>query len=212
MITSSSNEKIKKLVSLQTKKGRLEHGLFLIEGEHMVKEAVSSGLSLTEIFVAGSKEAEFKALLKSAVCDITPVSDTVFERFSNTKTSQGIAATMKIPVFEKFDLKSKFLVLDRISDPGNMGTIIRTAVATGFENIICINTVDVFNPKVVRSTSGGIFGQSFGSAKKVSFWQKLEKSGFLSPQLKVRVFLNLKTSQRFLALLLEAKHMVFHKI
>lgn len=156
-IESKNNSKLKMLTFLQTKKGRKERNAYLIEGMHMVREAVLNGVELEEIFVAESAKELVLPKIEGAMCDITTVSDEAFAKVSNTINSQGVLAVAKIPAEEPVFAGNKFLVLDRIQDPGNMGTIIRTAAATGFVHIICVGCVDVFNPKVVRSSSSGLF-------------------------------------------------------
>ena len=157
LISSKTNKKVKMLISLASKKGRKETGLFLIEGFHMVKEAINFKYCLSEIFVAESQKDLILPKIKGAMCDITILSDAIFDLVSNTVSSQGVLAVAYIPKTKPFFAGKPFLVLDRIQDPGNLGTIIRTAVATGFENIILVDCVDPFNPKVVRSSSSGIF-------------------------------------------------------
>ena len=157
MIESRSNAKIKKLAALATKKGRREYGEFLIEGLHMVKEAVRFEVPLVEIFVSSGAKNIVLPQISKAKCAVTEVLDAVFERVANTENTQGVIAVAKIPQEEPLFAASKFLILDRISDPGNMGTILRTAAATGFVDVVTIDCVDVFNPKVVRSSSSGLF-------------------------------------------------------
>ena len=152
LISSKTNKKVKMLISLASKKGRKETGLFLIEGFHMVKEAINFKYCLSEIFVAESQKDLILPKIKGAMCDITILSDAIFDLVSNTVSSQGVLAVAYIPKTKPFFAGKPFLILDRIQDPGNLGTIIRTAVATGFENIILVDCVDPFNPKVVRSS------------------------------------------------------------
>ena len=87
--------------------------------------------------------------------------DSVFLQVSKTENSQGVVAAVKLPENKPFYAGDKFLILDRIQDPGNMGTIVRTAAATGYSDIILVDTVDPFNPKAVRSSSSGVFFVKF---------------------------------------------------
>jgi len=171
MIESKSNSKIKLLASLATKKGRRENGMFLIEGLHMVTEAIKFGVPLVEIFVSETSAAELLPKFKGAMCDITTVKNSIFELVCKTENSQGVIASVKLPEAKPFYAGDKFLILDRIQDPGNMGTIIRTAAATGYFDIVLIDTVDPFNPKAVRSSSSGVFFVNF---HKMSEAQVLE--------------------------------------
>ena len=95
------------------------------------------------------------------MCDITTVKSNIFELVCKTENSQGVVASVKLPESKPFYAGNKFLILDRIQDPGNMGTIVRTAVATGYTDIVLIDCVDPFNPKAVRSSSSGVFFVNF---------------------------------------------------
>ena len=161
MIESKSNSKIKLIASLSTKKGRRENGKYLIEGSHMVLDAVKYGIVLSEIFVSESVATEILPKLSGAMCDITIVKDAVFNSVAKTENTQGILAIANIPAEEPFYAGNRFLVLDHIQDPGNIGTIVRTAAATGYSEIILIDCVDPFNPKAVRSSSSGVFFVKF---------------------------------------------------
>ena len=157
VIESKSNSKIKMLISLAYKKGRKENGMYLIEGLHMVTEAIAFKMPVVEVFVAESAESSVMPKLMGAMCDITTVKDSVFALVSKTENSQGVVAAVRLPENKPFYAGDMFLVLDRIQDPGNMGTIVRTAAATGFTDIVLIDCVDPFNPKAVRSSSSGVF-------------------------------------------------------
>ena len=157
MIESKSNSKIKLLRELSTKKGRRENDMYVIEGLHMVGEAIKYGVDLCEIFVASSAELTVMPVVEGAMCDITVVADAAFKFACNTENSQGVMAVVRMPKEEPFYGGDKFLVLDHIQDPGNMGTIIRSAAATGFCEIILLDCVDPFNPKAVRSSSSGVY-------------------------------------------------------
>ena len=156
IIKSNQNSNIKKIKSLSQKKYRNKYNQYILEGDKVVLEAIKNKPELIE-FVAikdGSKYTEnhFKNL-KSFV-----VESKLFEEINTTETSQNLLAVVSC---KKVNIKQcnaeKLLVLDHIQDPGNLGTIIRTAVATGFYDIVLINSVDAYNPKVVRSTSSAIF-------------------------------------------------------
>ena len=106
------------------------------------------------------------------------LTDKLFGKIADTVNPQGILAEIEMRHSEDFTPKSKpFLVLDRISDPGNLGTIIRTAVATGFSDIVLIDTVEPYNPKTVRASSSGIFFVNFYPLDTTSLIKKCKDEG-----------------------------------
>ncbi|WP_226036472.1 TrmH family RNA methyltransferase [Aquibacillus saliphilus] len=153
MITSVQNNKVKHWNKLKKKKDRDNCNSFLIEGNHMVLEAVNSQWDLKEIIVQeGTVLPDFITNV-----DVVYVSDNVFKSITDTKTPQGIAAVvaMKQPELKDF---SKLILIDAVQDPGNLGTIIRTADAAGFDGVVLGDgTVDLYNEKVIRATQGSIF-------------------------------------------------------
>ena len=154
IITSPQNEKIKVIRSLGDKKARAKHSLFIVEGVNLVGD-MPLGFA-KELYIAQSKEATLMPIAKKLGIEPTLVADFVFYKLTDTVTSQGILAVCPLP--EKKAITSNVvMVLDGVSDAGNMGTIIRTAVAMGVEDFITINCVDPYSPKVVRSTMGGVY-------------------------------------------------------
>ena len=161
VIESTSNGKVKKLVQFQKKhKFREEHQAFIAEGSRLVSEVPTSWV--IEVFVSESwlKKNIGHSIIKNH--DYTVFSDTVFSHVSDTKSPQGIMALVKYPTYTLSDLinmgSEVLLLLEGLQDPGNVGTIIRTAEAAGVKGVILSNTcVDLFNPKTVRSTMGSIF-------------------------------------------------------
>ena len=157
IITSSQNQFVKLAQSLLDKKGREENGLFLAEGINLLKD-MPNDVVVKYIFTTAEREEEAKSIVQrfSSVKEYQ-VTEQIIEKISDTKTPYGIVA-----VCEKrnnaFSLpKGNALILDKVSDAGNLGTIIRTAAAAGFEDLYLYNCVDVYSPKVIRSTLGGIF-------------------------------------------------------
>ncbi len=165
MITSTSNENIKR-VSLLVKnaKARRKEGLFVIEGERIVSEIPEGTLRecyVTQDFMTDDRLSK----IFSYKVDPTVVSDQVFAKMSDTQSPQGILCVCEAKKEQADDFLEgrkrgplKLLVLERIQDPGNLGTMIRTAEGAGFDALIADeNTVDVYNPKVARSTMGSLF-------------------------------------------------------
>ncbi len=169
-ISSSANEKIKAVIQLQTKASvRKKQKLFVVEGIKMYDEIPESDIETTYV-----SEKFYDEYIKSEkINDKTKkrlnnkgyiiVSDNVFKNMSDTVTPQGILAIVKQKKYELSDIlvkgkKQVFMVLEGVQDPGNMGTIIRTGEGAGIAGIIVNKeTVDVYNPKVIRSTMGSIY-------------------------------------------------------
>lgn len=149
LITSIHNEHIKELVKLKEKKYRDQTNTFLVETKHLVLEAYKAGL-IEELIL---EQDEIFPL------DIKPlyVSKEVLKKLSSVESPSNVMAVVrKRPLEEKYG--EKILILDRIQDPGNLGTIIRSAVAFNIDTIICSpDTVDFYNPKVVRASQGMMF-------------------------------------------------------
>ena len=148
MIYSSiQNSKIKDIKKLNQKKYRDESGLFLVDGEHLVLEAYKSG-SLVSVILEEHEDIDLDI-------DKIYVTDSVMNYISNLDNHQKIMGICK--KIETKELTSRIIVLDGIQDPGNLGTIIRSAKAFNFDTIVLsLDTVDLYNSKVIRSTQGMI--------------------------------------------------------
>ncbi len=169
MITGEHNQKIKYIRSLSKRKFREENGCFYIEGHRAVLEGIMSQsqpeiLVASESYINSDSFNELKQICFAYNIDaklvLLPVSDKVFESISDTLSPQGLGGVFKINKVELSSLfeKSNIILLENIQDPGNMGTIIRTADAAGFDAIICgKGSVDIYNSKVLRSTVGSVF-------------------------------------------------------
>ena len=155
-ITSLDNKLIKKIASLQQKKYRDLYKEFIIEGKNSVDEALKSDFTITGLLYCPDVFDISKISTK-----ITPiaVSKEILNKISDTVTSQGILAILKIPENKEIDKNfSKILYLDTVQDPGNVGTIIRTADAMNFDLVILSKAcADPYSQKVIRSTVGSIF-------------------------------------------------------
>jgi len=150
-IISLSNELIKHIYSLSQKKNRIEYKEYMLEGYHLVNEAYKLGL-LKIVLSTNPKDLIYKDVRQIVV------SEAIISKLSTTKTPQKIIGVCKIDEKE-IDWNDKYyVVLDNVSDPGNMGTIIRTSIALGVKNIyISSDSVDYTNEKVIRATQGTIF-------------------------------------------------------
>lgn len=159
IISSLDNKMIKEARSLNDKKFRRNLGKFLVDGEKLVNEAVCGACEVDKVFVDSGKLSDFDYILSKFSGRVVPVTSKVMASLSETNTPQGIVAEVFMRETGEFNpgVNEPILILDRIQDPGNMGTIIRTATATGFHTIVLIDSADAFSPKVIRSSSGGVF-------------------------------------------------------
>ena len=149
LITSLDNDNVKKWKKLQKRKYRDEYGQFIVEGMHLVLEAFSSGC-LVELILEEHEDVPLP-------CPYTYVTREIIEKISTLENPSNIMALCR-----KLDkdevIGEKILILDEVQDPGNLGTIIRSAVAFNIDTIILSeNTVDLYNPKVLRATQGMFF-------------------------------------------------------
>lgn len=152
-ITSVNNDLVKETAKLLKSKYRDESGLFLIEGEKGVKEALQSGLKIEKIFkLEGLKEFSGENVIETT--------EAVLSKISDAKTAPKVIAVahqikQDIALLEK---ASKVILLENIKDAGNLGTILRTASAFGIDGIVLYgDTVDLYNPKTVRSAVGNLW-------------------------------------------------------
>lgn len=153
-LTGLKNPRIMLWRSLKDRKARLESGLFLVEGRKMVEEALTSRFSVETILVQENRQNEFSFLRDDMHLVLVP--ENVLASICDVKTPQGIAAVLRISSMNAEG--AKLIALDGVQDPGNVGTIIRTADAAGFSGIILSREcADVFSPKVLRATMGSIF-------------------------------------------------------
>ena len=154
-----SKSQISFIKSLHQKKYRKENGIFIIEGIKSIVEFLKSDYQLHSIYYTPKISATLPKV--SANINLFEVTETELQKISTLQTPQSILALVHIPVAKEVnleDLKNQFsLVLDDVQDPGNFGTIIRTADWFGIKNIICSeNTVEAYNPKTVQSTMGSL--------------------------------------------------------
>ncbi len=151
VITSLENDKIKNLIKLQKRKYRDLTDTYVVEGYHLIEEAYRMGVVL-EVFLLEGEEISFDT-------DCTYVSYEVMKKISTLDTPSTMVALCRKKKFAELqnheNVLNKILLLDEIQDPGNLGTIIRSSVAFGVDMIILSeNTVDLYNPKVLRATQG----------------------------------------------------------
>jgi TrmH family RNA methyltransferase len=159
-ISSKNNETYKslsKIVASASQRRKL--GLYIIEGEKIVREAFMGSQDIDKIVINSKGIDIIKDFDIGESIEVILFSEELFDSVSDTVNSQGIIALMKIPNYELYELNfNKVLVIDKVQDPGNLGTLIRSADAFGFNLVISLKgSCDIYNPKVVRSTMGSIF-------------------------------------------------------
>lgn len=167
MITSISNPQMKNIIKLRKKaRWRDEEGLFLVEGIKMFGELLERRELLGQVYVSESfvRSREHKPMLADISYEV--VSDTVFAAVSDTKTPQGVLCLVKQFHYRLADILKEenpsLLLLEGLQDPGNLGTIMRTGEGAGISGIIMDKEcVDIYNPKVIRSTMGSIYRVPF---------------------------------------------------
>lgn len=174
-----SKNKIKLIQSLNRKKNRDETGLFLVEGNKMVEEALRSEFKL-EMLVCTSSFLNQNTEYSDSVNELIVTDSESLQKASLLQNPQDALALVRHPINSRpeFNLMSDLvLALDFIQDPGNLGTIIRIADWFGISSIICSeNTVDCFNPKVVQASMGAIFRINTWYTKLDVFLGEIEKN------------------------------------
>lgn len=152
-ITSKINPFVKELCSLKDKKFRDEKGEYLVEGFKMVREAFAFQKPVSYLIGTESGIAELGINFPQTVI----VSEEVLAKISDCVAPQGVCCVLKKEEYSAEKPQGTSILLDRVSDPGNVGTIIRTAAATGVKDIYLIGSADPFSPKAVRSSMSGIY-------------------------------------------------------
>jgi TrmH family RNA methyltransferase len=161
-ISSKENQIIKEVVQLKEAKYRKQKKLFLIEGRTMLWEAINSQQKIVRVLVEKKqKEIYLREFGDKLNCEWIAVSESIMKYVCDTKTPQGIAAVLGITELDFANKLAEYqflIYLDQISDPGNLGTILRTAWGFGVQAVLLSpGCVDPYNPKVVRSSMGAIF-------------------------------------------------------
>ena len=178
-IGSKQNSRVKEWKKLSTKKGRQENKSYLLEGRHLIEEAMES-------------QAKFHAIIGTEdeiekIVDIAPdgvplfvINDIISEYITETKNTQGVFAEISLPqkkIDPSYIHNGRWLLLDNIQDPGNVGTLIRTADAAGWDGVIVSSeTADVYSPKVVRSMQGSQFHIEVATGDLIDWIDKLQSN------------------------------------
>lgn len=172
LLTSKNNEKIRFAVAVRdSSKTRRESGMFFLEGARLCSDAAESGVEICRAFLsraAREKYADRCRSIAEAAGEIYEISDEVASKLSDTQNSQGVFCLCKAPKRSKFDgLKAdgKYLMLENVQDPSNLGAISRTAEALGIDGLIVCGGCDIYNPKALRASMGSALRLNIISAE-----------------------------------------------
>jgi RNA methyltransferase, TrmH family len=186
-ITSVKNNRVKEWASLKQKKFRNQTGLYIAEGVRLVEEVLEAGAKVEAVLIAGDLQSgRFDRVVNAATSTETQmyeVNDMIIEHISDTKSPQGVIAIVHRTEGDPQAFIAKkeqplYLVLDSIQDPGNLGTMIRTADAVGATGVFVGDTcVDLYNPKVVRATMGSLYHLPVFEVNLDSFLPALKEQG-----------------------------------
>ncbi len=162
VINSKDNPLVKRMVSImENKKDRQKNGLFAIEGLRFCRDAVLSNVDIKTVLLTEEFKEKHSSdfdFFCSNCADVRLISDAVCKKLGTTVNSQGVFCLCSIPENKKDFSGDKYIVLENLQDPGNIGTVIRTAEAFGINAVILAgNCADIYSPKVLRSTMGSIF-------------------------------------------------------
>lgn len=178
MVTSKDNASYKTWLKLAQKKYRYAEQLFLVEGAHLVSEAAEAGV-LVELIVCEDVHFEREEVVKNSPVKTTHLSRPLFEKLASTVTTAGVMGVCRM-LKKPISKTNRLLLLDAIQDPGNLGTLLRSALAFGFDGVILSpDTVDVYNPKVVRATQGALFKLAMHQTDLNAYMADLKKQGVL---------------------------------
>jgi TrmH family RNA methyltransferase len=161
-IMSVQNARVKEWAQLLERKGRDKQNKYIIEGHHLVEEALHAGASVETIIYSLEKGVPAGLAQQASFVEWVGVSQAVLEKCSDTQTPQGVLAIVARPQLGMDELLAGehdlVVVLDGVQDPGNLGTIIRSADAVGAKAVVLgRGTVDLYNPKTIRSTMGSMY-------------------------------------------------------
>ncbi len=173
MITSAENRIYKAAVQLKQKKYRDEQSKYLIEGPNLIREALNNGGEVEILICSGDYDQDVVRAAEAAGIQMMGTDSRLFQKLSDTETPQGILAVARKKVYsekgfleikkwehhrQESPIPSNIIVLDRLQDPGNIGTILRTADAAGYMGAILLKgTADIYSPKIVRAAAGSLF-------------------------------------------------------
>lgn len=175
-ITSTSNQVYKHIKSLQDKKYRKKYGEYTVEGIKSVRDALASDARVKKIVVSDSFEGNYPDNI-----EVVQISEPLFDKLCDTQTPQGIMAVIEMEDFTDFipDKDKAYIYCDGVNDPGNLGTIIRTADAAGFGGVLLSKgAVDLYSPKTVRASMGSFFNMQVVTGLDTQNLRQYKAQGF----------------------------------
>lgn len=183
VIKSKDNNTLKEIKKLKEKKYRVENKRFIIEGFRFIEEGLKSDFDIDKIFIKESSTDKFKENFSSYVDNYDEklfiVSDNLFKGISGTENSQGVLAVLNMKEEASIVKEGMYILVDKVQDPGNLGTIIRTAHSAGCNGVILSkDTVDLYNEKTLRSTMGSIFNIPIIHDEDLFFTKELIDKGY----------------------------------
>ena len=155
-ITSRKNKAVLDVVSLHSKKCRDEAGLFFTEGAKLLEEASSAGRMPVRVFVTESFLTSHKSIAELDT-EVIKVTEEVYDKMTDENSPEGVLAVFEKRIPDSSAKDSCILLLESIQDPGNLGTLLRCAVAFGVREVLTVGCADLYGPKTVRSTMGAVF-------------------------------------------------------
>ncbi|MGG5369931.1 TrmH family RNA methyltransferase [Enterococcus sp. AZ196] len=177
-IQSSKNTLIKETKKLQQKKYRQQTQTYLLEGFHLIQEAKAANVALKEVFINQRGLNEWSEWIEENLSDYYLVSDEVLKVLASQPTPQGMIAVAEMPQEVSSDFSGAWLLLDNVQDPGNVGTMIRTADAAGFSGVILgQGSADLYNPKTLRSTQGSLYHLSVQNGELSALIPQFQQAG-----------------------------------
>lgn len=179
ILSSASNSRYKYIKSLSQKKNRLKYGEYTVEGIKSVHDALASKREVSLIAVSEKFYNEERFDYPENT-ELLVFETSIFNKLCDTLTPQGITAVIKIiEANAALDLNKPYVYCDNVTDPGNVGTIIRTADAAGFGGVILSEgCVDIYSPKTVRASMGSFFNIDIFTEKNIDYLKSMKKTGF----------------------------------
>ncbi|MGE5528508.1 MAG: TrmH family RNA methyltransferase [Patescibacteria group bacterium] len=185
-LTSTDNAAVKDLVRLHTRRGRREAGQALLEGPHLLMEALAAGRPISQVFflddwAAGREGKDLLARAGKSGAVLCPASARVLAKITTTDTPPPVAATIPLALTPAAPAAAKVagLLVDGLQDPGNLGTILRTAWGAGLETVwVTASTVDLYAPKVLRAALGAHFHLSLREIGRDECLSAIEHEGW----------------------------------
>jgi TrmH family RNA methyltransferase len=179
IIESPQNPLVKESLNIRDRKKR--GGEFMVEGPHLVESALAAGAGIRQAFFIGTQHRALVKRIAKSGAKVCEISEKVLKKLSGTETPQGIIAIVSIKQTTLADIdiaKGPVVVLDGIQDPGNVGTIIRTADAAGAGALIIIQgTADAYSQKALRASSGSIFNINIIQVQRKTVRDELKGMG-----------------------------------